>query len=287
MTVLAAILFLLLLASFGGAIHPAGDSLAVFRPVLAVALVLCALWLHGAVLAGAAAVVMALVLVPAILPRLNTAPVPDAPGVIALYQKNLRYDLADPGAIIADIRDSGADIVTLVEVSDSNMAVPDGLRDAYPHQSICPAHSVGAVAILSRWPLTDANFCRPGTGFSAVGVQTPGGAVTAAVLHLHWPWPYGQPQQVAGMLADLRALPQPVILAGDLNMVPRSHTVRRIARATSTTPVGPPRTTFLLKGLYPMAIDHIFAPDGWAAQLQPRPHLGSDHRGLIARIARP
>lgn len=266
-----------LLASFAGAWHPAGDSLAVFRPVWALALLFSGLFLRGPVRLFCGAVALA-VMLPILWSALQPA---QGPGKgIALYQKNLRFDLADPAPIIADIQASGAGIVFLQEVSRRNLAVPEGLKHSYPYQLICPAHSVGAVAIISRWPLDGAD-CTPGSGMALAQVATPIGVVSAAVLHLNWPWPYGQAQQVSDLSDKIRYIPQPAVIAGDFNMVPWSHAVRWIAGATGTRRAGPLRASFALEGLYPMVIDHVLVPDGWAGQSSMRPRLGSDHRGIF------
>ncbi|MBK4214868.1 endonuclease/exonuclease/phosphatase family protein [Paracoccus caeni] len=271
---------LTLLASYGGALHPAGDSMAVFRPVWAAILILSGLLLKGWLrLAALAAGLVAL------LPILwMMRPVTEPDGGVLVYQKNLLFTLRDPAAIIDDLRQSGADIVLLQEVSERNLSVPQALRDSHPYQLICPAHNVGAVAILSRWPFGPEPYCREGSGFAWAAVETPSGPISAAVLHLHWPWPFGQAAQVQRLLLDLQMVPQPVILGGDLNMVSWSDSVSSITAATGTVRVGPLRPTFILKRVYPMAIDHILAPKGWRSKAVMRDPLLSDHRGILARI---
>ena len=154
---------LLLAATYAGALHPAGDSLAVGRPFLAALLVAAGLALRGR--AGwTAAAAGALALAPVLWAARPMALAEGRdPGVI-LYQKNLRFTLADPRAIVADIQASGADIVLLQEVSGRNLSVPAALQAALPHQAICPAHAVGAVAVLSRWPFAETPTCPEGSG---------------------------------------------------------------------------------------------------------------------------
>lgn len=281
---IAALSLLALVASYGGALHPAGDSLAVFRPVLAGVLILAGLglrrvvWQIGAALLGVAAVA------PLIWVAL---PVAAPQGGVVIYQKNLRFDLADPSDLIWDMQQTGADIVLLQEVSQRTLSIPQRLHNSHPHQVICPAHRVGAVAILSRFPFAGPPDCHRNTGLATARIETPVGQVSTAVLHLHWPWPSIQSQQRLKLLPALRDLPQPVIVAGDFNMVPWSHSVASIEAATGTTRVGPVRPSFVLQGVYPMPIDQVLAPTGWQAQVQMRDLLGSDHRGMLARIAPP
>ena len=269
-----------LAGSLAGAWHPAGDSLAVFRPALAVALLLTAPVLRGR--AGLAASAVALVALAPILWDL-WRPVQGPANGIVVYQKNLRFDLADPAPIIADIRASGAGIVFLEEVSWRNLAVSERLKAGLPYQLICPGDTTGAIAILSRWPL-DRRDCVPKSGLASARARTPMGAVSVAVLHLTWPWPYGQAAQLDTLMPKIRGIAQPALVGGDFNMVPWSRAVRAIASATGTAPLGPLRTTFMLKGIYPMAIDHVLIPRGWAGRGGTRPLLGSDHRGVLTRI---
>lgn len=272
---------LALLAGYGGALHPAGDALAVFRPVFALLLLAAGLVLRGR--AGWGATLLALLAVLPILWALRPLSPPEHGLVV--YQKNLLFTLADPGPIAGDIAASGADLVMLEEVSPRNLALPEALRAAYPHQHICGAHSVGGVAILSRHPFAVPPRCDAPRGMATARIETPWGEVSAAVLHLHWPWPFGQAAHVRRLLPVLADLPRPVIVAGDFNMVHWGQSTRVLARATGTARVGPLRETFRLKRAYPMAIDHVLAPEGWRAAGIVRPRLGSDHRGIVARLA--
>lgn len=273
--------FLALAASYLGAWHPIGDSLAVFRPLWALALLL-----SGMMIGGWVAFVLGLAALFAVLPILWAGrPLPSPEQGLAIYQKNLRYDLADPAPVVRDILDSGADLVFLQEISRQNLAVPNDLREELPHQLICEAHSVGAVAILSRRPFRGAPLCLRESGFAAASIDGPDGPVSLVVLHLHWPWPYGQAAQLVSLTSELQALSEPVILAGDFNMVPWGDLLRRLREATGTRRVGPIRPSFVLKGAYPMAIDHILIPRTWTGQARLRDRLGSDHRGLLAMVA--
>lgn len=271
-----------LLGSYLGAIHPAGDTLAVFRPAWALIMLISASFMGGwRRVAGV--ILSAVTLAPILWATLRPVPLP-RDGLV-LYLKNLRFDLADPGPVVADIRASDAGVVLLEEVSRRNLAVPEALLDSHPHQLICPAHRVGAVAILSRRPFLQTPDCAEGSGFAAARIAGPEGPVSLAVTHLHWPWPHGQAGQVAALLPRLRTLPRPVILGGDFNMVPWGYAVGKIADATGTRHVGPLRSSLVLKGLYPLVIDHVLMPEGWAGRLQMRDRLGSDHRGVLARLA--
>ncbi len=276
-----------LAAGFLGALHPAGDSLAVFRlqaalAVVVLSVVLAALsgrarrWLAAAGVAVVAAAPAALSWVH--LP--SAAPVP----VITVYQKNLLFRLADREAIAADIRATGADVVTLQEVSGPNLALLEELREDYPHQAFCPFLGVGGTAVLSRFPAVAAPVCPQARGATALKVGGPAGAFWVVSVHLHWPWPYGQSWHVEALMPDLAALDGPVMLAGDFNMVPWGASVRAMARAARVERVGPTATTLaLLGGAVPLPIDHVLLPEAWTGTHEIRPALGSDHRGVVVR----
>ena len=72
------------------------------------------------------------------------------------------------------------------------------------------------------------------------------------------------------------------VVAGDFNMMPWGRSVAAIERASNPGRIGRAAWTYDLYG-YPLAIDHVLATGGFGS-LDARPNLGSDHRGLVARI---
>ncbi len=142
----------LLAASFGGALHPAGDSLAVFRLHISLAclvLLLPALRMRAA--AGIACFAVALATLSGVL-WTTFVPAGGDGGGISLYQKNLRFAPRDLAPLIDDIRDADPDLLTLQEVTPGNEALLTALADRLPTQLVCPFARVGAVAVASRWP---------------------------------------------------------------------------------------------------------------------------------------
>jgi endonuclease/exonuclease/phosphatase (EEP) superfamily protein YafD len=206
----------------------------------------------------------------------------------AVYQKNLMFRSPDLAAVVADIRASGADIVTLQEVSARNLPILDMLSDDFPSQHLCAYRGVGGPAVLSRWPLAETPpLCAGSGGMAALRLITPEGPLWAVSVHLHWPWPYRQPGQVADMLPVLLGLDGPIIVGGDFNMVPWGDSVRRIAEATRARRAGATVTTLSIQGgLLPLPIDHVLLPAGWTGRQEPRPELGSDHRGIVVAFTR-
>ncbi|MFC3615925.1 endonuclease/exonuclease/phosphatase family protein [Lutimaribacter marinistellae] len=278
--VLAVVLGAILLVSYLGVLHPAGDSLAVFRPVWALLFALATIWSAWPrrirwPLAVSGMLSLLQVFWPGWMPRQS----PDQS--LKLYQQNLLFNRRENDEWLEAIAKAQPDVITLQEVSKKNTSLLDELRPNYPALTLCPFAAVGGVAVLSPFPkVPDSAVCA--RGVAAMQVVSPHGPVTVVSLHLHWPWPYGQSHQVEELLSMLARLERPVVLAGDFNAVGWSHTVRQIARVTGTRRVGPSGATFALPHIpYPVTIDHVLAPDG-IAQVQPR--LGSDHNGVLAYV---
>jgi endonuclease/exonuclease/phosphatase (EEP) superfamily protein YafD len=265
-----------------GALHPAGDSLAVGRAPAAGAVAVLALLAvrAGLGLAGFGALMLALVAgVQVGMSYVLTGP----PGQVVLYQKNLRFDNAELVALEADIRDAAPEVLTLQEVSDPNLALLKGLQDLLPHQLVCPFGRVGGTGIATRLtPVAGATLCAP--GLAAMQVLREDRPIWLVSVHLHWPWPYRQADQLADLLPVLAGLDGPVLMAGDFNMVRWGASVTAMARVAGVVPAGPSRGTYL--GFEPwqsLPIDHVFAPQGGRIAL--RGAFGSDHLGLLAGLA--
>ena len=273
---------LVLLGSFLGDVHPLGDSLAVFQPVIVLGLLMVGILLRGSAL-GRLGIGLALavgVAHGAALVNLGGA-VEDVD--VTLYQKNLLYRDRDRSAFLTDVRQVSADLVTMQEVSRANLPVLAALSDVYPHQVVCEGHAVGAVAILSKTPL-EGEDCGTGPGFARAVTRIGGRDVQVYALHLHWPWPRAQGDHVDQLLPAMQAAPTGVtVVGGDFNMVARGRSLAAIERATGTARVGRLVRTFTLFG-YPLGIDHVLATGG-RGTVEVRPQLGSDHYGVVARIA--
>jgi endonuclease/exonuclease/phosphatase (EEP) superfamily protein YafD len=191
----------------------------------------------------------------------------------------------DLPALEADIRTAAPQIVTLQEVSEPNLALLQALKDAYPHQHVCPGGRVGGTAILTQLtPVEGTAFCAPGLAVMQV-VAGPEGQdrFWLASVHLHWPWPYSQSEQVERLLPILDRLQGPAILAGDFNMVRWGSSVQRMADILELRPAGPTFGSYIgLSDVFRLPIDHVFATRG--GRVSPRGAFGSDHLGLLAKV---
>lgn len=277
----------LLLGSHFGAFHPLGDSLAVFRGPLAVvggvsALILARFGPKGAGVVAAVLVIWSAYTV--LAPRFAFSAALDAP--YALYQKNMRFDMPSTVPLQGDILEHNPDFVTLQEVSVNNRPLLADLKEQYPAQVFCPFEA-GGVAVAARWPVVvGSERCEAASGMAAMQVETPGGSVWVVSLHLHWPYPMGQAAQVKALVPMLAALEGPVVLGGDFNMVPWSHTMRSITAATDTQRIGTPKYTLWLATYYSLPIDHVLVnKNAHPADTWKRPQLGSDHNGVMGRFS--
>jgi endonuclease/exonuclease/phosphatase (EEP) superfamily protein YafD len=277
-------LILLLVAGYAAALHPVGDSLAVFRAQGAAALLATAAFALSVGLRRLAGISVVIVVVTG-APLIRAYAQTGTPGSLTLYQKNLLFQNDDLASLATDITRTRPDFITLQEVSTSNRRLLAALATDYQTLQFCTTTGVGGTAVLSRFPAV------PGTAtcafrFAAVQVETDAGAVWAISIHLYWPWPYRQAPQVDELVPRIAALAGPKIIAGDFNMVPWSRNMRRIAVAGEVQFAQP------IRGSYPafgpaltLPIDHVLTPMGGVTSL--RPLLGSDHHGLLVQFDLP
>lgn len=292
---------LLLLAGFFGAWHGAADSLAHFRPYfalgLAAASLLLCLWRQWrrAAMGGAVALVGLAGMWPA-LPFMPLAGDDGGAAKIRAIQLNLSFTHGTPEEEAALVLQSGADIVTLQEVSGKKRPIMDLLARDYPHSVFCPfSRVIGGVAVLSRLPRAPggAAGCVEGRGMAWMRVMAGGQELSVVSLHLHWPWPFRQARQIDVLGRYLAAVPRPVMVGGDFNATPWSHAVGRVAAATGSSVAPGLRLSFDINHsrwplTLPMPIDHFLLPDGMRPlALRVGPGAGSDHRSIIAELALP
>lgn len=276
-SIVAVLLGAAFVGGFAGALHPLGDSLAVFRIPIAVVFALWVIWSPWPAWIRWSIAVMCLAAMGQIVAQKYVSH-PEGP--ITIYQKNLLFQNDQVAALAADIRTTRPDIVTLQELTSRNAALARELRAEYPYQASCALVEWARVAILSRWPV-EGEICVEGQGLVGIQVMSPNGLFWAFSVHAFWPWPHGQANQFDVILPVLRDLEEPVVIAGDFNMVPWSYALRSIERSIGATRAGPLFSTLTKMGA-PLPIDHVYAPGG--GQAVRRPLLGSDHSGVLAKV---
>lgn len=268
---------LALIASWGGALHPLGDSLAVFRRELMIVFALSVVWTGWPRpmrwgLAGGA-----LVWLGAFVWASRAGP---ADGGLILYQQNMLFSRDGVDAWVKSVRAASPDVLTLQEVGARTLAALKPLEADYPHRVHCPQEPLGEV-VLSRLPMIEG-FCSRRDGFAAMQVETADGPVWVVSLHLNWPWPHRQAAQVTQILPDMAPISGSVVLGGDFNAVAWSHTVARVSGAVRARRIGALMNTFDLPGGLPIGIDHVLSTgQGWTRRM---PKHGSDHYGVLAGV---
>jgi endonuclease/exonuclease/phosphatase (EEP) superfamily protein YafD len=219
----------------------------------------------------------------------STVTVQSSAPEIRMVQFNTLFKNPKPEVSTQWINDQTPDIVTLQEVSTNTMAIFDKLSVQMRSSVTCKFAGIGGVAILSKFPKV-AEKCIEGQGLVWMQVMAHGKPVTVASLHLHWPYPYRQWQQIDNLKAEFKAMPRPVVLAGDFNAAPWSEAVRRVTEATSTELKSGTRFTLRMGayGFGPYAvlpIDHVlFDASATDISVNVGPPIGSDHLALFARF---
>lgn len=217
---------LLLVVALGWIPGVVGTAIAAALPWLG--LVLLALLIVALFLARR---VIVLILVPALLWLVAMAPaLPGLPGQtgsesvsaseLTVVSQNVRARSGGAAASAAELAQSGADVIALVELDgDSLSAAHDALASEYPH-----SYTVGTVGIWSRYPLANAEPLTLGLSWKRalrVEVQAPSAAVAVYVLHAASVRPGHQQDRdtmLSGIAEQVAADPaESLIAVGDFN----------------------------------------------------------------------
>lgn len=273
--------------SLAGALHPVGDSFAVFRVPLIVMVAVTAVFVRPRHLSVGLILVMGAGLAGHLWQaRPQHMTTSNAPPGFVLYQQNFLWNRGSLGqAFTTALQATKPDAVTLQEISDRNRVLLETLAQDYPTQLVCPFGRVGGPAILSPWPkVAGSEICVTENRMAALQLDTPHGTVWVVSIHLRWPWPDGQRAQVAQLVPVLAQLQGDVIIGGDFNAVAWSHSLGQIANAAGVTRVGPYSTTFHLSRLqWPLGIDHVLSHLR-AIDVRVMPKFASDHHGVLVQF---
>lgn len=278
-------------------LSPAFDAVAVALPIVVVAAVV--LLVAGAAVSRrryaltVATSVLAFGIVAVVGPWLpRTGHRPAAP--FRVVAANVLGANRAPAAVAGDVLAARGDVVVVSEIT---RATDERLRRAYrwSHRFEPPSD----VAVYSRYPLDvlpdgDGTLARFRGG--RLRIDTPDGPVVLYALHGPRPWPHratridvtvtAQRRLVDAVLRDIRHESRPVIVAGDLNVVDRTGSYRRLTgtlrdamRATWGRP------TSLKWKPFAARIDHVLTSRGWCSTGARRLSLtGSDHRGVTVAV---
>jgi vancomycin resistance protein VanJ len=240
------------------------------------------------------------------LPQEAPAAASDA-RALTVMTYNINTGNATPDRLIPVLRESGADIIGLVEIrADQQAAIEQTLADEYPYR-VFYGSGIPGMGLISRFPiLSDAYFYLETERLPHLRAElaVDGEPLTVIVAH---PPPPGLSQRGyhyrAGASDEIATLAQmaldsaPTLLIGDFNIADQSDQYNLLADAGLTDtfraagwglgltwPSRPLRN--ILPVLPLVRIDYIwttpeFAPlAAWVG-----PHAGSDHLPVIAELA--
>lgn len=194
------------------------------------------------------------------------------------------------------LRGESADVVLLMEVQPHWIDSLESLRDQYPHQHVVSRRDNFGIALLSKTPWSNietvefgsaelpslvATLEHSGQTFTLIGTHPlpPGSASAAAARN----------EQLAAIGHFVKQRTGQVFVAGDLNLTEQSPYFHDLLRtsglADSRQGLGiqaswAPR----LPGL-DLPLDHVLVSREWhVASRRVGPHLGSDHRPVVAEL---
>jgi endonuclease/exonuclease/phosphatase (EEP) superfamily protein YafD len=247
--------------------------------------------------AALAAAVLALVVRPRGIPRRQ----PDACGpILRVLTVNVYVGRADAEAIVARVRQSGADVLFLQELATDAVTrlKKAGLEDLMPYTQIELRGGSRGSGIYSRFPLSEGPPVAPVyMAQPTARLELPGGEVVELVCVHPCPPTMTRWGGTARWRSELAVLPPPDgvprVLAGDFNATLDHAAFRDVLRlgyadaaqqaGNALTPTwGPPGKGALL------TLDHVLA-DQSCAVLACSVHMipGSDHRAVYAEIQLP
>jgi endonuclease/exonuclease/phosphatase (EEP) superfamily protein YafD len=219
---------------------------------------------------------------------------------LTVLTSNLRLGLADASSVTALAKDQHADVVVVEEATPDELTALDGLRQQLPHvagQSYLGAYGT---VVFSRFPLEQVTGIPVSKGGYQMRVAAPT-PFTLIALHTSQPatWPDLWRKDHAAVLAAVRRLDGPVIVAGDFNATLDHRPMRDLLGAglsdaavqansgwQPTWPSDRAAGRGLPEGLSVMAIDHVLVSRQFSA-ISTSTHVikNSDHRALLARLA--
>jgi endonuclease/exonuclease/phosphatase (EEP) superfamily protein YafD len=228
--------------------------------------------------------------------------------IIVVLTANLGNGLAASADVASFLREQGADLVALQEVTAevAEMLETD-LGDFYPYREV-RGLGIPGKALLSRYPITHTAWLElnPERPDLLATVDLAGRSVD--VLVAHPPPPElrgvvvlpreGAVEQFDRIIEIASDAEHPFLLVGDLNIIPLHQRHRDLEDAGLTDIFGaagegpgftfperlPPLPERLVRPF--MRIDYVWASDDWQAQSAfVGEDTGSDHRPVIAHIA--
>jgi endonuclease/exonuclease/phosphatase (EEP) superfamily protein YafD len=213
-------------------------------------------------------------------------------------EANLWYGQADTTVLAGQVQEEGAQILALTEVSGSAAAeLAEKLADILPYHlgEAGPEGSIVGTMVFSKYPLTEVPVEFLSLGAVAAEVSAEDGRFTIIAAHPANPlgnlegW-LNEGQSLTTMVN--RRIAGPLIVAGDLNATNENLLMRRVLGAgmrDAAVDAGagwvPTYPTVDLPAL--IGIDHVLVNKSFrTVGFHTIEIVGSDHRGVVAKLAR-
>ncbi|MCE7030945.1 endonuclease/exonuclease/phosphatase family protein [Jiella avicenniae] len=189
---------------------------------------------------------------------------------------------------------SDADVVAVLEARPVYASLA-ALEEIYPYKVGCETAAKCDSLLLSRYPLSNIEV-RSLSHFSPdryIQAKLTVGGKEVTVVSVHMTKPYfdaAEEEEIAALIREVRKIDVPLVVAGDFNAAPWSPPLQWLLNQTGL------RFGSHLVATWPVAfgslgipIDHILAGSGaQVADVSALPDaFGSNHRGLMAKIAVP
>lgn len=184
----------------------------------------------SAVLLGIVTALNAWPLAPYLLPAASPPPGFE----LGILNVNVNYGNPAHDDIVELIRNSGADLVAIVELTPTLDRALDALDERYPFRYLAPANGSYGLGVLSRYPLGSAGPVE-GPRIPAIQtiVETPAGELNFVVAHLRPPvsrrLANQRNRQLEALAEHVRPIDRPVVVCGDFNLTPYSPWFRDFA----------------------------------------------------------
>jgi endonuclease/exonuclease/phosphatase (EEP) superfamily protein YafD len=230
-------------------------------------------------------------------PLFRSADTPDR-GSVTVVQANLKLGEADVTEVVTRVRESGAALLTVEELTPQSLAALEGtdLRGMMPYEFVVPGDGGSGTGIFSRYPLPNTAALN---GFALnnlrADVDLPGApATTVFAVHPIPPYPYDPDRWVSEMKrlkATVHSVPgDRVIVSGDFNATwdhaqYRSLLDKGLRDATEQAGAGV-QLTYPADRDYPplIGIDHVVTRGFTAVSVSTFTVTDSDHRAVVASL---
>ncbi|MEX1162377.1 MAG: endonuclease/exonuclease/phosphatase family protein [Nitriliruptor sp.] len=178
----------------------------------------------------------------------------DRPADLRVASFNTFVGAPDEGHVLSLVEEQEPDVLLLQEVfAPREEALLAALGDRYPHHQVDRSEGVGAVVILSRYPITEVTEVGGASDrsrlTSVVRLDVDGTSLQVASLHLISPCPGCGPSVLErleleddvrraeiGAVLEVLDPDLPAVLGGDLNSGDRSTAYRRLVEAGFSDP---------------------------------------------------